>query len=152
MKWDQWVLLLGGRYDWASTDSTTKTISSGTKSKSSLDSKAFTGRVGLVYLFDNGLAPYASYAESFNPQSGTGYGGSVFKPTEGKQYEIGIKYQPPGSNSFITAAIFDLRQSNVPTMDRTRRTCAAVAAARSRTASNSPVALNWKARPASTTT
>ncbi|ARB27184.1 TonB-dependent siderophore receptor [Pseudomonas tolaasii] len=117
MKWDQWVLLLGGRYDWASTDSTTKTLSSGAKSKSSLDSKAFTGRVGLVYLFDNGLAPYASYAESFNPQSGTGYGGSVFKPTEGKQYEIGIKYQPPGSNSFITAAIFDLRQSNVPTMD-----------------------------------
>ncbi|MGY2401841.1 TonB-dependent siderophore receptor [Pseudomonas sp. SDO5271_S396] len=117
MKWDKWVLLLGGRYDWASTDSTTKTLSSGAKSKSSLDSKAFTGRVGLVYLFDNGLAPYASYAESFNPQSGTGYGGSVFKPTEGKQYEIGIKYQPPGSNSFITAAIFDLRQTNVPTLD-----------------------------------
>lgn len=23
----------------------------------------------MVYLFDNGLAPYASYAESFNPQS-----------------------------------------------------------------------------------
>ena len=117
MKWNQWVLLLGGRYDWASTDSSTKTLKTGAKSKSSLDSKAFTGRVGLVYLFDNGLAPYASYAESFNPQSGTGYGGSVFKPTEGRQYEIGIKYQPPGSNSFITAAIFDLRQSNVPTMD-----------------------------------
>ncbi|KAF2406993.1 ferrichrome-iron receptor precursor [Pseudomonas antarctica] len=90
---------------------------SGAKSKSSLDSRAFTGRVGGVYLFDNGLAPYASYAESFNPQSGTGYGGSVFKPNEGKQYEIGIKDQPPDSDSFITAAIFDLRQSNVPAMD-----------------------------------
>jgi iron complex outermembrane receptor protein len=32
---------------------------------------AFTGRVGAVYLFDNGLAPYASYSESFEPQSGT---------------------------------------------------------------------------------
>jgi iron complex outermembrane recepter protein len=117
MKWDNWVLLLGGRYDWASTDSTTKTLSSGAKSQSSLDSKAFTGRIGLVYLFDNGLAPYASYSESFSPQSGTGYGGSVFKPTEGKQYEVGIKYQPPGSNSFITAAIFDLRQTNVLTTD-----------------------------------
>ena len=112
-----WVLLLGGRYDWASTDGTTKTLRTGAKSKSSLDSEAFTGRVGVVYLFDNGLAPYASYAESFNPQSGTGFGGSVFKPTEGKQYEVGIKYQPPGSNSFITAAIFDLRQTNVPTLD-----------------------------------
>ncbi|WP_339532332.1 TonB-dependent siderophore receptor [Pseudomonas mucidolens] len=117
LKWGQWVLLMGGRYDWASTDNTTLNLKSDSKSRSSLDSKAFTGRLGVVYLFDNGLAPYASYSESFSPQSGTGYGGTVFEPTEGKQYEIGIKYQPPGSNSFITAAIFDLRQSNVPTMD-----------------------------------
>lgn len=117
MKWDKWVLLMGGRYDWATTNSSTKDIASSTKSKSSLDSEAFTGRLGLVYLFDNGLSPYASYSESFEPQSGTAYGGSVFKPTEGKQYELGIKYQPPGSNSFITAAVFDLRQSNVLTLD-----------------------------------
>lgn len=116
-KWDKWVLLLGGRYDWASSDNSSLSLTDGKKTKSSLDSKAFTGRLGVVYLFDNGLAPYASYSESFSPQTGTGYGGSVFKPTEGKQYEIGIKYQPPGSNSFITAAIFDLRQNNVPTMD-----------------------------------
>jgi len=117
MKWDKWVLLMGGRYDWASTDNSSLNRLTQNKTKSSLDSKAFTGRLGLVYLFDNGLAPYASYSESFQPQSGTGYGGSTFKPTEGKQYEIGIKYQPPGSNSFITAAIFDLRQTNVPTLD-----------------------------------
>lgn len=32
------------------------------------DSEAFTWRAGAVYLFDDGLAPYASYAESFQPQ------------------------------------------------------------------------------------
>ncbi|MEZ1314591.1 TonB-dependent siderophore receptor [Pseudomonas fluorescens] len=117
LKWDQWVLLLGGRYDWATNRNSTLNLNTQAKSKSSLDSEAFTGRVGLVYLFDNGLAPYVSYAESFEPQSGTGYGGSVFKPTEGKQYEVGIKYQPPGSNSFITASIYDLTQTNVPTLD-----------------------------------
>lgn len=117
MKWDKWVLLMGGRYDWASTDNSTLAMTTQKKTKSSQDSKAFTGRLGLVYLFDNGLAPYVSYSESFQPQSGTGYGGSTFQPTEGKQTEIGIKYQPPGSNSFITAAIFDLRQTNVPTLD-----------------------------------
>jgi iron complex outermembrane receptor protein len=117
VKWDQWVLLLGGRYDWASSDISTLDLASSTKSKSAQDSEAFTGRVGLVYLFDNGLAPYISYSESFEPQTGTGYGSSLFKPTEGTQYEVGIKYQPPGSNSFISAAVFDLRQSNVPTLD-----------------------------------
>ncbi len=107
-----------------------------------------------VYLFDNGLAPYASYSESFHPQSGTGYGGSVFKPTEGKQYEIGIKYQPPGSNSFITAAIFDLRQSNVPTTDPdpTQLLLRHRSLPESRTVKCNPVVLNWKARPASMTT
>jgi iron complex outermembrane receptor protein len=117
VKWDKWVLLMGGRYDWADNNNSTTNLRTNAKTKSSLQSEAFTGRLGVVYLFDNGISPYASYSESFEPQSGTGYGGSVFKPTEGKQYEVGIKYQPPGSNSFITASVFDLRQSNVPTLD-----------------------------------
>ncbi|MHC8287429.1 TonB-dependent siderophore receptor [Pseudomonas sp. XS1P51] len=117
IKWDKWVLLMGGCYDWATNNNSTLNLRNNLKTKTSLDSEAFTGRVGLVYLFDNGLSPYVSYSESFEPQSGTGFGGSVFQPTEGQQYEVGIKYQPPGSNSFITASIFDLRQSNVPTLD-----------------------------------
>lgn len=117
MKWDKWVLLMGGRYDWADSSTTTKTIASGAKTKSTVESEAFTGRLGLVYLFDNGLAPYISYSESFEPQTGTGLGNKPFDPTEGTQYEVGIKYQPPGSNSFITASIFDLRRSNVLTLD-----------------------------------
>jgi len=117
LKWDKWVLLAGGRYDWADSTNSSQRLTTGVKSKSSTDSEAFTGRLGLVYLFDNGLAPYISYSESFEPQSGTGFGNTPFDPTEGKQYELGIKYQPPGSNSFITAAIFDLRRSNVLTQD-----------------------------------
>ncbi|WP_122317231.1 TonB-dependent siderophore receptor [Pseudomonas cichorii] len=117
LKWDKWVLLMGGRYDWADSTNTSRRIATGVKTKSSVQSEAFTGRLGLVYLFDNGVAPYISYSESFEPQSGTGLGNKPFEPTEGKQYELGIKYQPPGSNSFISAAIFDLRRSNVLTPD-----------------------------------
>lgn len=117
MKWDKWVFLAGGRYDWAESSTTSTRIANGVKTKSGIDSEAFTGRLGLVYLFDNGLAPYVSYSESFEPQSGTGLNAKPFDPTEGKQYELGIKYQPPGSNSFITAAVFDLRKSNVLTLD-----------------------------------
>jgi iron complex outermembrane receptor protein len=117
MKWDKWVFLAGGRYDWADSTNSSQRIDTGVKTKSGVKSEAFTGRLGLVYLFDNGLAPYISYSESFEPQSGTGLGNKPFDPTEGTQYELGIKYQPPGSNSFITASIFDLRKTNVLTPD-----------------------------------
>src|SRR3546814_8649442 len=33
------------------------------------------------------------------------------------QYEAGLKYQPPGSNSLFTAAVFDLTRSNLKTGD-----------------------------------
>ncbi|WP_323166808.1 TonB-dependent receptor domain-containing protein, partial [Pseudomonas bubulae] len=81
-------------YDWASTDGTTKTLRTGAKSKSSLDSEAFTGRVGLVYLFDNGLAPFVSYTESFLPLAGADVNKKPFEPSTGNQYEVGVKYQP----------------------------------------------------------
>ena len=107
-------LLIGGRYD---------------KAKSSLEDKArpgrnnrvsdqaFTGRAGAIYNFANGFAPYVSYAESFDPVSGSAFDGSSFKPTEGKQYEIGIKYQPTGAEHLITMAAFDLTQENMTTAD-----------------------------------
>lgn len=44
-------------------------------------------------------------------------GGGNFDPTKGKQYEVGIKYQPPGSDSMITASLFQLTQQNVTTAD-----------------------------------
>ena len=81
------------------------------------EDSAFTGRAGLVYLFDNGLAPYASYSESFMPQLGTDADGNPFKPEEGRQYEVGLKYQPPGWNSFVTVSLFDLVKQNVLTPD-----------------------------------
>mgnify|MGYP002776750177 CR=1 FL=1 len=78
---------------------------------------ATTGSAGLLYLSDIGLAPYVSYAESFAPEGGTNFAGALFKPQEGKQKEVGLKYEPKGYNALFTAAVFDLRKSNVPTPD-----------------------------------
>jgi iron complex outermembrane receptor protein len=39
--------------------------------------------------------------------------GQLLEPTTGKQIEFGVKYQPEGWNGFFTAAVYDLRQSNV---------------------------------------
>jgi iron complex outermembrane receptor protein len=74
--------------------------------------QAFTGRVGLTYLTSFGLAPYASYSTSFAPTLGRGADGRAFVPTTGRQAEIGVKYQPPGSSSIFTAAVFDIQQDH----------------------------------------
>ncbi len=76
-----------------------------------------TGRAGLLYLFDSGIAPYVSYSTSFSPSLYTGADGSPLAPTEGRQYEAGVKYQPPGSRSLVTAALFDIEQRNVAVAD-----------------------------------
>lgn len=114
---DKWVLQLAGRYDWARSSTDETTLATGAVKHTPTDDGAFSGKAGLVYLSDSGLAPYASYSESFEPVSGAGKSGSPFKPTRGKQYEVGVKYQPDGSRSFVQAALFDLRQTNVLTAD-----------------------------------
>jgi iron complex outermembrane receptor protein len=68
---------------------------------------------GLMYEFDNGVAPYVSYSESFVPVTGTDFNGDPFKPLRGKQYEAGVKFQPPGTPSIVTAAIFQIEQENM---------------------------------------
>ncbi|MDF5946522.1 TonB-dependent receptor [Pseudomonas aeruginosa] len=69
--------------------------------------------MGALYLFDNGLAPYVSYSESFNPNAYSDASGTPLAPTEGKQWELGLKFQAPGSNSFYTASLFHITQENV---------------------------------------
>ena len=53
-----------------------------TGSEQSQESEATTYRAGLLYLFDNGLAPYASCATSFEPVIGTDEDLNPFVPTE----------------------------------------------------------------------
>ncbi|WP_144632306.1 TonB-dependent siderophore receptor [Bordetella genomosp. 13] len=115
IKLDRWMLTLGGRQDWAR--ATRQDYLAGQTTRTQDD--AFTGRAGVAYLFGNGLTPYASYSTSFLPQSGTSKSGSPFVPTKGEQYEIGLKYQPPGSRSLAAISLFDLRQRNVLTPDPT---------------------------------
>lgn len=111
---------LGGRQDWYDSTTRNTTLSTGATARTPFDTSAFTGRAGIVYLTDMGLAPYYSYTESFEPQTGTfspARGGGPFEPTTGQQHEIGIRYQPPGANALFSAALFDLRRQNVPTQD-----------------------------------
>ncbi|NSY62082.1 TonB-dependent siderophore receptor [Agrobacterium tumefaciens] len=117
MEWNNFVFSLGGRYDWANTDTRTRT-SVADNQVDQRDGK-FTWRAGLVYNFDTGLSPYAGYSTSFNPASGTDRLGNAFEPTTGEQFEVGVKYQPNGSNSFVTLSAYHLIQDNVLSPDTT---------------------------------
>ncbi|MET0532720.1 MAG: TonB-dependent receptor, partial [Steroidobacter sp.] len=48
------------------------------------------------------------------PQAGNTYQGDPFDPVTGKQYEVGVKYQPEGANAIFTLAGYDLRRQKVP--------------------------------------
>ncbi|MDY4594639.1 MAG: TonB-dependent siderophore receptor [[Pasteurella] aerogenes] len=61
---------------------------------------------GIMYQADNGLAPYFSYSESFIPET------AQYKPTEGRQYEVGIKYLPSFIDGTFSVAYYDLKQDN----------------------------------------
>ncbi|WP_085676278.1 MULTISPECIES: TonB-dependent siderophore receptor [unclassified Pseudomonas] len=106
-----WRLTLGGREDWVHTS--TKFFNKGDATNTQRDSN-FSGNAAISYVFDSGFVPYLSYAESFQPASKADVDPtSSFKPTEGKQWELGVKYQPPGSNTLLSAAVYDLTQKNV---------------------------------------
>lgn len=105
----QWRATLGVRHDWA--DQSTEDRLAGTRASQSDDKTTY--RAGLLYLFDNGIAPYVSYSTSFEPVSGVDVTGSPFVPTTAEQYEGGIKYQPTFLPILLTASVFDIRQQNV---------------------------------------
>jgi iron complex outermembrane recepter protein len=111
---DKWVALLGGRQDWTESGSAFIT---GDRSWIYEKNNAFTSRAGLVYLAENGLAPFVSFSQSFEPAAGRGRTGNRFKPTEGEQYEVGIRYQPKDSNTLLSATVYQLKQQNVLTLD-----------------------------------
>lgn len=123
--YDKWRLTVGLRQDWINAkvddlwDGDTGTSSRPKSATALQDSSwnALTGRAGLTYLFDNGIAPYISYSESFNPVVGEDRFGTAFEPEKNRQYEVGVKYQPEGWDGFFTVSAFDLTRTNVTTAD-----------------------------------
>lgn len=106
-------LMLSGRYDWVDS----RQLDRLTGETTPMTEGRFSGRAGLLYLFADGLAPYVSYSTSFQPQTTTSATGAVLPPTEGKQAEIGLKYQPGVWDALFTLSLYDLRETDVATGD-----------------------------------
>lgn len=106
---DDWTVLLGVRRDWATQDQTLHR----NNANAGKDDQATTWRAGVVYKSASGLAPYLSYSESFFPVAAADAAGKSFKPTGGKQYEAGLRYQPDGAKMLLSAALYQLTQTDV---------------------------------------
>ncbi len=113
LEWNRWHLTLSGRYD----HSRINLYNTLTRARSISDEGAFSGRAGLLYAFESGLAPYVSYATSFEPVSGTTFAGVPFDATTGQQMEAGLKFEPKGLNALFTLSAFELTQQNALTLD-----------------------------------
>ncbi|HEX2146057.1 MAG TPA: TonB-dependent siderophore receptor, partial [Pseudorhizobium sp.] len=75
------------------------------------DYSEFTKRFGISYKITEEVAAYASYAESVAPP------GAGNEPTTGKQYEVGVKYQPEAFPALFTASVYDLTKGNITVFD-----------------------------------
>jgi iron complex outermembrane receptor protein len=114
IKLDRLVVLVGLRHDKVTQDTTALGV---TNTTASVDQSKTTGRVGVLYHFDNGFAPYASWSQSFEPQGQTDFAGNPFKPVTGDQVEGGLKYESPDKRIYATLAAFQIKRQNALTAD-----------------------------------
>lgn len=116
-EWNKWVMTLGGRYDW-SKQATTVRSDNGYIDR---NDHQFTWRGGVNYLFDNGISPYFSYSQSFEPNAFSLYSTPrvAYQPSKGEQYEAGVKYVPKDMPIVVTGAVYQLTKTDTLMTDPT---------------------------------
>ncbi|CAN7483257.1 TonB-dependent siderophore receptor [Phenylobacterium sp. LjRoot225] len=103
------------RYD--RSESISDNLMRNTTSKATTD--GYSPRVGLVWQPNDKVSLYGSFSQSFVPVVGQDFAGELFKPTIGKQYEVGVKTELFDNRLFLTMAAFQIRKRNmsVPDLD-----------------------------------
>ncbi|QDL07961.1 TonB-dependent siderophore receptor [Brasilonema octagenarum UFV-E1] len=115
-------LLLGGRYDFVNNASTRQPIDQnfntlGASTRDESYSEAFSPRIGIVYQPIEPLSLYASYSQSFVPNTGRNRNGGVFEPSRGTQYEAGIRAELLDRRLIANLAAYEITKTNVLTSD-----------------------------------
>ncbi|MEH6661552.1 MAG: TonB-dependent siderophore receptor [Parasphingorhabdus sp.] len=104
---DRVSIVLGARRDWTSAQS----MGGATR-----EDAATTFRAGIIAEVVEGVSPFFSYTESFEPIAGTAGDGSAFIPKAGRQFEAGIKFHP-ADNILMTVTGYHIKESNRPVSD-----------------------------------
>lgn len=110
---EQWRVNLAVRHDRARN----RELNNLTSVTQRQDSSSTTGNAALSYVVSPNIIPYVSYATSFLPVSGSDFFGVQFKPEEGRQAEVGSKFQFAGGRINGAVALYDLTRTNVTTAD-----------------------------------
>lgn len=82
-----------------------------------LDNEDVVPSLGAVYDLSKQASVYASWSRSFERSGGQDVNGNFFDPSEGEQFEVGVKGDAYNERLFYTLALFDLTQSNITTTD-----------------------------------
>ena len=102
MRLGRWLAVVGLRQDY---------VTSNVVGSPEENTKASTGRAALMYELPFGLTPYVTYAQSFNPNFGSGVCAGICQASRGELVELGFKYNPmPGTA--INGAIYDTVEKN----------------------------------------
>ncbi len=112
---DQLVLIAGARYDRYEGKEQGRQYSAPIDVKDSEENVSF--RAGALYEFNNGISPFLSYAESFEPLTGVDSSGDRFEPSTAQQWETGVKYHTPDDKTSLSAAVYRIDKQKVPTRD-----------------------------------
>ncbi|MFM5667081.1 TonB-dependent siderophore receptor [Aeromonas hydrophila] len=116
---DRLVAIGGARYDRYRMDTDSRTLYQGAASNTlaQIDQDNLSLRLGALYELDNGLSPYVSYAESFEPVAGADKQGQAFKPATGRQWEGGLKFLSEDMSKTFTASVFHITKQNALVTD-----------------------------------
>lgn len=100
-------IVLGLRQDWVRTRAAGGTAE---------HAKALTWRAGIIGEVIEGVSPFFSYTQSFDPLTGIASNGNPFKPKRGRQFEAGIKFHPD-EHTLVTVTGFHIKETGSPVDD-----------------------------------
>lgn len=112
---DRWIVGLSGRHDWTQVEIQNQINGRTTKNADS----PFTGSASVMYRINDNLSPYVSYSTSFLPVTDVGANSTLLSPEEGKQAELGLKFQALDKRLQGYIAYYDLVRKNVTEADAT---------------------------------
>lgn len=104
---DRVSVVLGARQDWV------RTRAAGSPAQKS---KATTWRAGVIAEVFDGVSPFFSYTQSFDPLLGLNSSLQPFKPKRGHQFEAGVKFHPD-EKTLVTVAAFHIKETGRPIQD-----------------------------------
>lgn len=102
------TLVLGGRASWWDQETPTSRFK---------PDRQFTPYGGLIWDFARDWSWYASYAESYQPQTQQTWDGDPLRPVEGETYETGVKTELAGGRLNLSLATFRIDLENNPQVD-----------------------------------